>query len=159
MGGNRKMARKRPDVRRPGSGVFAKTHGMKRTPEYQAWSSMITRCENKNRPCWADYGGRGITICDRWRNSFEHFYNDMGKRPSPKHTVERENNKGNYEPGNCKWGTRLEQNANRRSSHFVEIDGHGKVCLAEAARITGIPYVTILSRYRKGHDILTRRRR
>lgn len=151
-------ARKRPDVRRPGSGVFAKTHGMKQTPEYQAWGSMITRCENQNRPSWRHYGGRGISICARWRDSFEAFFQDMGPRPSPKHTIERKDNEGNYEPGNCKWGTRFEQSANRRNSNLVTIDGHGEVCLAEAARITGIPYMTIVRRYHKGQDITERRR-
>lgn len=82
----------------------------------------------------------------------------MGPRPSPKHTIERKDNEGNYEPGNCKWGTRFEQSANRRNSNLVTIDGHGEVCLAEAARITGIPYMTIVRRYHKGQDITERRR-
>jgi hypothetical protein len=74
---------------------------------------MIQRCTNHNNQRYGDWGGRGITVCDRWLHSFEHFYEDMGPKPKGL-TLERENNDGNYEPGNCKWATRLEQNRNRR---------------------------------------------
>ena len=97
----------------------ATKHGAARTgqntAEYRAWCSMITRCTNPNRKKWPDYGGRGITVCERWRNSFENFLADMGPRPSPKHSVDRyPNNDGNYEPGNVRWATKAEQANNRR---------------------------------------------
>jgi len=93
------------------------------TSAYWCWTGMITRCYNPNTKNWPNYGGRGISVCDRWRNSFQDFLSDMGMRPSPKHSIERKNNDGNYEPSNCKWGTRSEQCFNRRKfaslSHFT----------------------------------------
>lgn len=94
-------------------------HGHKRagseTPEYRAWHSMISRCTNPKLEAWKYYGGRGITVCDRWKNSFEAFLADMGPRPSPNLSIDRfPNNDGNYEPGNCRWATRSEQRANQR---------------------------------------------
>lgn len=94
-----------------------RTHGMRRSPEYTTWHSMIGRCCNKNNRSFANYGGRGITVCDHWRNSFEAFYADMGPRPSPEHSIDRfPDSDGNYEPSNCRWATRKEQNRNKSTN-------------------------------------------
>jgi hypothetical protein len=81
------------------------THGMSKTPLYFVWNTMIQRCHRPSSPSWADYGGRGIKVAKRWR-TFQNFYEDMGDRPSPQHTLERINNSKGYEPGNVKWATR-----------------------------------------------------
>lgn len=89
------------------------THNASKTPEYRVWQSMKQRCNNAKAYRYKDYGERGIVVCDRW-NSFECFFEDMGQRPSISHSVDRIDNDGNYEPGNCKWSTRSEQQRNKR---------------------------------------------
>ena len=85
------------------------------TGEYRSWRAMKCRTTNPNDPYYKIYGGRGITVCERWINSFAVFLQDMGPKPSPEHTLDRINNDGNYEPGNVRWATRKEQNANKRN--------------------------------------------
>jgi hypothetical protein len=90
--------------------------------EYICWSGMRVRCSNSKRPDWKDYGGRGIAVCERW-NSFATFCADMGPRPSRAHSLDRIDNDGNYEPGNCRWATPKEQRHNRRDSVTYTFDG------------------------------------
>jgi hypothetical protein len=85
-----------------------------RSSEYISWHMMLQRCNNPNTPCYEDYGGRGIKVCERWRK-FENFLEDMGKKPDPKMTIDRVDVNGNYEPTNCCWATRKQQRANQRS--------------------------------------------
>jgi hypothetical protein len=89
------------------------THGMSKTPTYKSWANMKERCYNSNRKQFYYWGGRGIKVCDRWINSFENFYKDMGEKTKGL-TLDRINNNGDYEPSNCKWATITEQNKNRR---------------------------------------------
>lgn len=120
------------------------THRQKGTAEYRAWRHAKSRCLNPNTSDFKNYASRGITICPEWRDSFEQFFADMGPRPSHKHSIDRINNEGNYEPGNCRWATRKEQNNNQRKS--IQLQGDP---LPVAAEKMGINYHTIYNRLRK----------
>lgn len=90
------------------------THNLSKTSIYNTWRSMKHRCTNSNNKYYSYYGGRGIKVCDRWLNSFQNFYEDMGPKPTPLHSIDRINVNGNYEPSNCRWATPSEQQKNKR---------------------------------------------
>lgn len=124
-------------------------HGLSRTSEYKAWNKMIDRCTNPSSKSYVNYGGRGICVCDKWLTSFSAFINDIGRKPTPLHTLERKNNNGNYEPKNCKWATRDEQNKNTRFNVILEINGQRK-CVSEWSRISGMSISGLRKRLASG---------
>ncbi len=108
------QAENQQSTRRAYNAVVKRTyHGMNRTPIHRIWIGMIQRCTNPKSTVYRHYGGRGIKVCERWRLSFLSFYEDMGEKPEGM-SLDRINNDGNYEPGNCRWATPLEQVLNRR---------------------------------------------
>ena len=119
-----------------------------KSPTYQTWDAMIQRCYNEKSTKFYLYGSRGISVCDRWRSSFSDFLEDMGERPLGK-TIDRLDGNGNYEPGNCRWATRKEQQRNLRSNQFITIAGR-RVTIPEASELTGIHRETIRGRLRRG---------
>lgn len=98
-------------------------HGRSETSEYATWLQMRARCHRPTADVYKYYGGRGIRVCDRWRRSFEAFLADMGPRPTTRHRIERLDNDGHYEPGNCKWATQTEQGRNKRNNHKLTYQG------------------------------------
>jgi hypothetical protein len=117
--------------------------------EYQVWCYIKSRCYNKKVKAFKYYGGRGITMCDRWRNSFAAFLEDMGQRPTPKHQIDRIDNEKGYEPGNCRWATKKEQMRNRSNSRLVTAKGKTQ-CVATWAEETGLSWDVIWMRLRLG---------
>lgn len=121
-----------------------------RSNEYHSWSAMRVRCHNKNTAYYRRYGGRGITICERW-NSFENFLSDMGPRPIGA-SLDRINNNGNYAPDNCRWSSSKVQNRNKSSNLLITHDGQTK-SVSEWAEFLNVKRTTMFQRVRYGWDI------
>ena len=127
------------------------THGKSRTPEYRIWLGIRQRCENDNNKNFWGYGGRGILVCERWKE-FEAFLADMGPRPSKCHGVERENNNLGYSPENCVWATQREQMRNTSASRPLTFGGKSQ-CTADWAAELGLTVAAISARLRRGWTI------
>jgi hypothetical protein len=117
-----------------------------KSSEYRAWCNIRNRCLNHNVKSYKDYGGRGIKVCDAWLNSFENFLKDMGEKPSEKHTIDRIDVNGNYEPSNCRWATTVEQSRNKRNTVLISYDGKS-LTLSEWSELTGVKRSTLSMRF------------
>jgi hypothetical protein len=124
-------------------------HGMSYSQEYRAWMSAKSRCYLPTHKNYATYGGRGIKMCDEWRDDFPAFYAHVGAAPSTKHTLDRISSNGDYAPGNVRWATQQEQNNNRRDTIMVHVGGED-ISLADLARKHGVVYGSLFSRYSRG---------
>jgi hypothetical protein len=119
--------------------------------EFRTWSAMKQRCQKPTHKAFPRYGGRGIKVCERWQ-TFANFYADMGPRPSKQHSLDRINNDGHYEPSNCRWATRIEQNNNRRDNVRVTISGKTQT-LTQWGREAGTDVMRVFRRIKKGWPI------
>lgn len=129
-------------------------HNMCGTKEYTAWTSMKMRCNNPSDDAYQHYGGRGISVCPAWNDSFEEFYTHIGQAPSKDHTVDRIDNNGNYEPNNVRWATRKEQAINRRTTELVTIKGIRKPAHEWRGLLGIVQCSTFCDRKHKGWDTM-----
>lgn len=132
------------------SGDKARTHGKRETRLYTIWSNMKSRCINTNNVNYKNYGGKGITICNSWMNSFENFYKWAIKNGYKDNlTIDRIDNNDDYKPENCRWADYKSQERNRTNNHVITYNGR-TLSMAEWAEITGIPYKTLWKRIKDG---------
>lgn len=130
----------------------ASAGGACRTPEYTTWQEMKRRCYKPNAPYYHIYGGKGITVCDRWRTSFVNFLADMGPKPFPEATIDRVNGDGDYEPANCRWASKMEQSHNSRKARMLTCNGE-TLCVRAWARKLGVVHRTICRRLEQSWTI------
>ena len=128
------------------------THGMSHTPEYSVWRDMLNRCHLPTAQHFADYGGRGIQVCKRWRKSFIAFYKDVGPRPGPQFTLGRIDNDKGYKPSNVEWQTWQQQQVNRRDSRNLTFRGETMNAKAWAEKL-GIGYRMLMHRLKRGWSV------
>lgn len=126
------------------------THGFSQSPTYSSWCSMIQRCFNPNSPDWNNYGGRGITVCERWRQ-FSNFLADMGERPLGT-SIERVRNWEGYKPHNCVWANAKVQRRNTRTNRYLEFQGMRR-CLSDWCYILKLPYNAVSNRLQVGWSV------
>ena len=151
---NREKASKRAKLRNTTHGHTCRGSA---STEYRTWCSMLQRCKYPYTNDYERYGGRGIKVCERWQ-SFENFLSDMGLKPTPKHSIDRQDIDGHYEPGNCRWATIEEQANNKSNTRWLEVNGQRK-SLTQWARERGISAWVISGRLKKGwspHDSVMR---
>ena len=135
------------------NGDLRRTHGKHGTRLYRIWQSMKARCNIKTIPAYENYGGRGITVCQEWENDFQVFYDwAMANGYADNLSIDRKDVNGNYEPSNCKWATRKEQQNNRRNNHLLTYNGVTKTA-SEWAESVGISADTILRRVKDGWNV------
>lgn len=126
------------------------THNLSYSRLYRILGCIKQRCYNKKHIAYKNYGGRGITVCDEWKNDFMSFYNwAINNGYNDNLTIDRIDNNGNYQPDNCKWSTDIEQSNNKRTNHYLEIGGERKT-LIQWSREKNIPYDCLISRLRRG---------
>lgn len=128
------------------------THGCAKSTEYTAWTHMIERCYSPNNKHFSDYGGRGIIVCEQWKSSFANFLADVGLKPSPRHSLDRIDNNGHYEPGNVRWATKTDQTRNRRSTRLVTYQNRTQ-CLWAWSEELGKNYQTLYFRLNSGWTV------
>lgn len=132
------------------------THGGHKKSAYGSWKGMIDRCHNPKCRSYDNYGGRGISVCDEWRNDFNAFVAHIGPRPSSKHSIDRwPNNDGNYEPGNVRWANQMEQNRNMRTNHYVPLGTDSDPIITDFAASEGVSITTIANRLKRGISLDT----
>lgn len=127
-------------------------HGMNKSPEHRAWVHMRQRCTNPNKREWPHYGGRGIKVCDAWMRSFLTFFADVGPRPSDKHSIDRIDVDGHYEPGNVRWATKQQQIENTRVVRMVSINGRAQ-SISAWEREMRLPKGMVRAREARGWDL------
>jgi hypothetical protein len=130
--------------------AWNKSHGLSKTKEFRAWHYMRQRCMNPNNTDYANYGGRGISVCERW-DKFENFLKDMGEKPSPKHSLDRVNPDLGYGPNNCRWATAAEQQRTARRNNKWKIDGVLYATLVDASIATGLKRACLQWRFKSKH--------
>jgi len=124
-------------------------HGMRYSPEYNAWHAMISRCYRRKDKSYKNYGGRGIKVYSEWRRSFKSFFDHVGRRPSEDHSLDRfPDNNGDYKPGNVRWATLIEQSSNKRTNHTVVV-GTRRLTLAQWSRESGVSEAAMRYRIKK----------
>ncbi len=129
-----------------------KTHGRSKTTEYNTWMGIKARCNNEQHPCYYNYGGRGIKVCDRWMESFENFIEDVGKKPDAGSSLDRINNNEGYSKKNCRWASAKEQANNMRCNRLVTVDGMTKSA-SEMADYFGIKLAVVMCRLNRNWPI------
>jgi hypothetical protein len=122
------------------------------SPEYRTWRGMVKRCHSKNDMRYPDYGGRGVVVCTRWRNNFEAFLSDVGKKPATSFSIDRINNEKGYSPANCRWASRTEQARNKRSNRRLRFNGETLTAVEWAERL-GFNYWTLVDRLDEGWSV------